>query len=393
MPRKEATKFHSVALFVVVVLVVGSLLTATFGMIVNLRQERMRLNQALERFHLQTLNTLVESTKDAMLSFSPEDVRNIVSILLKDDRIVTIKIYSDIYDLYLLRVSKETNDRKFNTVSLRELVLKDGEVLGYVQVDVDKAWVVPRIEEVRNHIIVLFAAMFLGGLLLVIPTIYYKILRPLNRLLEQADILSKGELGVPYEWKGRDELSMLGKTLDDMRGKLNENFRVAREMAVTDELTGLPNRRGFNAEIKKLFHLSSRYNHPLSVAVFDLDYFKVVNDTYGHAVGDEVLKGFTRMVGNRIRKTDLFARMGGEEFILVMPETSVSAAVLLLDGLRKIIASKDFAHGDKITVSIGVVEYDGKEELEVLLDFADKALYKAKAEGRNRVVVHHASRI
>jgi len=136
-----------VALFVVGVLIVGGLLTVTAGLIVNLGQERIKLHRELEQFHLQTLDTLIGSTKDAMLSFSPEDVRNIVSVLLKDERIVTIKIYSDIYDLYLLRVSKETKDRKFDTVSLRELVMEGSEVLGYVQVDVDKSWVLPKIKK------------------------------------------------------------------------------------------------------------------------------------------------------------------------------------------------------------------------------------------------------
>jgi len=380
-----------VALFVVGVLIVGGLLTVTAGLIVNLGQERIKLHRELEQFHLQTLDTLIGSTKDAMLSFSPEDVRNIVSVLLKDERIVTIKIYSDIYDLYLLRVSKETKDRKFDTVSLRELVMEGSEVLGYVQVDVDKSWVLPKIKEERNRIIILFSAMFLGAMFLIIPTIYYKILKPLNRLLEQAEILSKGDLGVPYSWKGKDELSMLGRTLDDMRGKLNESFRVAREMAVTDELTGLPNRRGFYAEGQKLLHLSCRYKHPLAVSVFDLDFFKSINDTYGHAVGDEVLKDFSDKVSKRIRKTDLFARIGGEEFVLVMPETSIKAAVLLLDGLREIISSQEFSHGEKLTVSIGVAEYTGSEELNDIMDAADKALYRAKSEGRNRVVVHTAS--
>ncbi len=379
------------ALFVVGVLIVGGLLTVTAGLIVNLGQERIKLHRELEQFHLQTLDTLIGSTKDAMLSFSPEDVRNIVSVLLKDERIVTIKIYSDIYDLYLLRVSKETKDRKFDTVSLRELVMEGSEVLGYVQVDVDKSWVLPKIKEERNRIIILFSAMFLGAMFLIIPTIYYKILKPLNRLLEQAEILSKGDLGVPYSWKGKDELSMLGRTLDDMRGKLNESFRVAREMAVTDELTGLPNRRGFYAEGQKLLHLSCRYKHPLAVSVFDLDFFKSINDTYGHAVGDEVLKDFSDKVSKRIRKTDLFARIGGEEFVLVMPETSIKAAVLLLDGLREIISSQEFSHGEKLTVSIGVAEYTGSEELNDIMDAADKALYRAKSEGRNRVVVHTAS--
>ncbi len=181
---------------------------------------------------------------------------------------------------------------------------------------------------------------------------------------------------------------MLGKILDDMRSKLNENFNLMKEMAVTDELTGLSNRRGFNAEIKRLMHLSGRYNHPLPIAIFDIDYFKKINDTYGHGVGDEVLKELSMLLCSRIRNTDLFARIGGEEFVLVMPETSVKAAIQLLNELKNVVSTSSFPHGEKLTVSIGMTDYSGVELIEQLLETADKALYEAKENGRNRLVIH-----
>ncbi|OEU66754.1 MAG: diguanylate cyclase [Desulfovibrio sp. S3730MH75] len=381
------TKFHSVALHLVLVLLLGLLIPITAGMIITLEQERIKLEDELSEFHSETLKTLVLSTEDAMLSFSPEGVRNIVGILLKDERIVSIEVFSEIFDLYLLRVSKETHASQFDSFSMRETVVKDDEVLGYVRVEVDNGWIIPRIEEARNNIILLFSSMFLGALLLVVPAIYFKILKPLRRLTQQAEVLSKGELGIACEWRGQDELSMLGKTLDDMRSKLNGNFNVMKEMAETDELTGLPNRHGFSEDIKKNMDLSRRYKRPLSIAIFDLDYFKAINDTYGHGVGDEVLKEFSRMVCSRIRNTDLFARIGGEEFVMVMPETSIKAATALVNEIREVISGQPFAHGEKVTTSIGVTSYSGVEELDELLEAADKALYQAKRKGRNQVVV------
>ena len=388
MFRSKDARFHSIAYFVVGVLVLGGLLTMTGGIIYTLGKERLRLRNNLENFQIETLETLVASTEDAMVSFSPEEVRNIVSVLLKDDRIVTVNIFSEIYDLYLFQASKKSGNQSSDTLMMSQLVVRDGEVLGYVQVGVDKGWIIPQVRKARNHIIVLFAVMFLAGLILVIPVIYFKILKPLNRLIDQAHCLSQGDLETVCKWRGRDEISMLGRTLDNMRSKLNESFKTMQELAVTDELTGLPNRRGFNTEASKLLHLSRRYAHPLSVALLDLDYFKRINDTYGHSVGDEVLSGFARKVGKRIRKTDLLARVGGEEFVLVMPETSINSAGLLLNDLRRVIASKPFSHGRRITVSIGVTCYSGKESLDDLLEMADKALYEAKEKGRDRVVVY-----
>lgn len=360
----------------------------TGGMIYTLGSERTKLRNELDAFHDETLATLVESTEDAMLSFSPEEVRNIVSVLLRDERIVSINIFSEIYDLYLLEATKKSPANNYETIVLSQLVVRKGEVLGYVQVEVDKGWIVPQIKKERNHIIMLFSVMFLAGLLFVLPVIYFKILKPLNRLIDQAHMLSQGDLETPCKWRGRDELSMLGRTLDSMRSKLNENFKTMQELAVTDELTGLPNRRGFNIEVRKLLQLSKRYRHPLSIALLDLDHFKKINDTYGHAVGDDVLAAFSRKVSRRIRKTDLLARVGGEEFVLVMPETSINAAGLLLNDLRRVISSKPFGHGEIVSISIGVTCFTGNESLNELLDMSDKALYDAKEKGRNRVVVY-----
>ncbi|WP_432735312.1 diguanylate cyclase [Maridesulfovibrio sp. FT414] len=388
MQQRDKSRFHSVALFVLVVLIAGGLITMTAGMIYSMSAERVKLMHELDEFQAQTVQTLAGSTKDAMLSFSPEEVRNIVSVLLQDDRVVSINIFSEIYDIHLLQASKQTSLKQFDTMLMSELVVNKDEVLGYVQVEVDKGWVLSRIRKERNNIILLFAAMFVGGLLLVIPVIYWRILWPLNRLIDQADGLSQGDFDTGFEWKGRDELSMLGRTLDDMRSKVKSSINSMKEMAVTDELTGLPNRRGFNAEIGRLLQLSVRYGHPLALAVLDLDYFKQINDRFGHGVGDEVLRGFARKVGLRIRKTDLFARVGGEEFVLVMPETSIEAAGLLLNDLRRVISSQPFDHGENLSVSAGVTCFNGLESVDALLERADQALYEAKRTGRDRVVVH-----
>ncbi|WP_239057103.1 sensor domain-containing diguanylate cyclase [Desulfovibrio sp. JC010] len=380
------TRFHSISLFLVKVMLVGLIVPLAAGLIISFELEKEDMITRLAEFHQRSLDTLIDAAEDSMISFSPEGARNVVSLLLQDERIVKIEIFSNIYDLYLLRVSKETTEHEYNTMELVQNVVKDGEDLGFVLVAVDKDWVKPRIAEERNQIIAMFVTMFVGGLLLVIPAIYFKVLRPLDRLMRQVEVLSKGELGIPYRWSGRDEFSMLGKTLDDMRTKLDKTFSLMREMAITDELTGLPNRRGFYGEVEKLLWLSGRYKHPLVLALFDIDHFKSINDNFGHPVGDEVLKSFAGVISSRIRKTDLLARVGGEEFVLVMPETSAEDAHKLLDRLRQAVANYEFPHAEKVTVSAGFSEFSGSGKLEGLMDIADKALYKAKQEGRDRVL-------
>lgn len=386
MPSSYITRLHSISLFLVKVMLVGLIVPLAAGLFISFELEKRDMMTRLADFHQRSLDTLASTAEDAMLSFSPEDARNIAGFLLQDERIVRIEIFSSIYDLYLLRVSKETSEREYNTIELVQNVVKKGEELGYVLVAVDRDWVVPRIAEKRNHVIAMFVTMFVGGLLLVIPAVYFKVLRPLNRLMRQVEVLSKGDLGIPFRWCGHDEFSMLGQTLDDMRTKLDKTFSLMREIAITDELTGLPNRRGFYGEVEKLLWLSGRYGHPLVLALLDIDNFKSINDSFGHPVGDEVLKKFAEVVSEEIRKTDLFARVGGEEFVLVMPETSIEDAENLLDRLRQTVAEQKFSHGEKVTVSVGFTDFSGTEKVEGLIDIADKALYKAKQDGRDRIV-------
>jgi diguanylate cyclase (GGDEF)-like protein len=162
-------------------------------------------------------------------------------------------------------------------------------------------------------------------------------------------------------------------------------------LATTDELTGLWNRRYFikclGDELKRM----KRHNHPFSLLMVDIDYFKTVNDIFGHNTGDLSLQYLSGLMRNRLREVDLVARLGGEEFGIILPDTDLDSAQAVAENLRKIIAETPFFHdGDTInlTVSIGVTECKpDTASVEELLKLADKALYSAKNEGRNRIVL------
>jgi diguanylate cyclase len=132
-----------------------------------------------------------------------------------------------------------------------------------------------------------------------------------------------------------------------------------------------------------------RTNALCSVALIDLDWFKRINDTYGHPTGDEVLRTFAITVFANIRAIDRFGRYGGEEFLLLLPDTPVDVGLRLLNRLRAIVAELDwsaFSHGMQVTVSAGIVTLKAGETADALLARADAALYKAKAQGRNRII-------
>ncbi|MBF0551305.1 MAG: diguanylate cyclase [Deltaproteobacteria bacterium] len=157
-------------------------------------------------------------------------------------------------------------------------------------------------------------------------------------------------------------------------------------LATTDKLTRILNRRKLDELLAGEIARSTRYRTPLSLMIFDLDHFKEVNDTYGHQAGDAVLQMITAIVGKNIRKVDYFGRWGGEEFMLILPETSVEKAGALAEKLRELIAGHSLDQVGRITVSFGVSQLKGGDTVGSLIKRADDALYRAKATGRNRMV-------
>lgn len=161
-------------------------------------------------------------------------------------------------------------------------------------------------------------------------------------------------------------------------------FLTAFTEVRTDPLTGARNRRALDEGLETMFAMKGRYDQPFSVALFDVDSFKNINDDEGHLCGDRVLRAVVGIMADTARTTDIIARYGGDEFVLLMPQTDLAGARLLTDRLREYVQNNAF--GDvQVTVSAGVAEAKHGEDAQSLLSRADKALYRAKNEGRNRV--------
>jgi diguanylate cyclase (GGDEF)-like protein len=162
---------------------------------------------------------------------------------------------------------------------------------------------------------------------------------------------------------------------------------VVRRQAVTDELTDLANRRRFMEVLQQEVARAARFDQPLALVLFDLDYFKQINDQYGHQMGDEVLRATAAVIRGRVRETDLPARVGGEEFGVILSGTDVQGAAALAENLRiDLTQLVDVLGPDSpVTASFGVAEIGRGGSAEFLIGSADRALYRAKALGRNRV--------
>jgi len=169
---------------------------------------------------------------------------------------------------------------------------------------------------------------------------------------------------------------------------ISDQLALVQIQATTDQLTGCYNRKMFHDLLVAETARASRHGTQFSLIIFDIDDFKSVNDTYGHLVGDAVLKALSAVASGSIRKNDVFARWGGEEFTVLLTETDVQGAIVVAEKLRRKIAAHDFGEPGHKTCSFGVAEFSSEKDINSIVYYADKALYQAKENGKNQVVVY-----
>jgi diguanylate cyclase (GGDEF)-like protein len=189
-----------------------------------------------------------------------------------------------------------------------------------------------------------------------------------------------------------------GARIVNLQKALMASNQRLEELSNTDPLTGMSNRRSFDRELQSRFEHSRRYNRPLSAVMVDIDHFKQINDTYGHAVGDSVLRCLANIFSRATRQSDVVARLGGEEFCILLPETPLFEALQFAEKIRAAFATAVQPGGPdgppRVTLSGGIAALPNVRisDAHALLDAADQALYRAKNNGRNRVECERRSR-
>ena len=224
---------------------------------------------------------------------------------------------------------------------------------------------------------------------------------PILLLAEEDDMerLAKGlDLGInDYIIKPLDRNELLARARTQIRrrrfqDRLRDNYERSLTMALTDSLTGLYNRRYLMTHLIGMIERHQTSGKPLALLMFDIDFFKSVNDGFGHPVGDEVLMEIAQRVRNNIRSFDTVARFGGEEFVIVMPDTELDVARMVTERVRRTVSDRPFQPKGveplRVTISIGIAMFEDGDDTFAILKRADDALYEAKRTGRNRAVVN-----
>ncbi|QNO15623.1 diguanylate cyclase [Alkalicella caledoniensis] len=229
---------------------------------------------------------------------------------------------------------------------------------------------------------------------------YIKIIKPVEDFCKGTSEIIDGNLDYSFSSGGSSYFNALGNNLNLMLKTIKEQQLTLEELSFTDHLTGLANRRRLDEQMVYEIERYKRKGTPLSVMVCDIDDFKNVNDTYGHLLGDTVLAEMASLFITNLRKTDMAARFGGEEFVILLPDTPLPKAKVVADKLRKEVNNLRFATKDgllDITITIGISSTEQFDELMAreletieepkifLLEQADQALYRGKSAGKNQI--------
>ncbi|HEY4222624.1 MAG TPA: diguanylate cyclase [Myxococcota bacterium] len=280
----------------------------------------------------------------------------------------------------------------------------------------DEAKLTRALVERRRRLVLSAIAVSSLGLLVLILLLSIEVLTPLSSIVRMAERLAKGDLKARAAVRGSSELQVLSTTLNDAARKLaishaeleaevgrrtdaltaaytqlaDANERLER-LALTDPLTGLFNRRYLEQALALEVTRQKRAKRPFSLLMVDVDHFKHYNDTHGHPAGDDVLRHLAKILQGSLRASDIVARVGGEEFVVVLLDAELPLARSAADKVRDAVTAHEFTHGDKqplgrLTVSIGVASWPKHGETgDDVIAAADRALYLSKAAGRNRV--------
>ena len=381
----------SLKLYLLFGLFIGILIPILIAGTYTINGSKNKLYHQFAKYRDITTSNIASAMIKPINTFSPNMGSLALEIIKQDNRIIKIDIYDKLSEMEFIKfyVPQREKGKIFKN---RKDILKGSAVIGWVEVSFSDSQLQTELYDKQNFLIKIFTFTFLALLLIMYPMLYKKVLLPLKKLLKQTNDFKNNNLEKEYLWDKNDEISEVGKSFNNARisilklvTKLTSKNEELERLYVTDRLTGLYNRHKLDQVLEYEKNRDNRYKHNFGIILLDIDHFKNVNDKYGHQVGDIVLVEMAKILQKTIRKTDTLGRWGGEEFLIIVPETSLLELEYFAQKLRETIASYNFSTIGKLTSSFGISVFKENTNIKELISQADNALYKAKKEGRNKV--------
>jgi len=316
------------------------------------------------------LNFLIDRTEDKLNQYN-QNIEYAKKSNQINIRMLTKKSPYIDFDNNLLLLSLQTSNKNGGKVSM---IFDISEIINI------------KSKILNDLLIETFIALFLSMIVLMIVS--NKLIGPLNRLSTyMSNDFQKLDAECTPGLQRKDEIGILSRTFKTLLLAVQEKQIETEKKAYLDASTGIYNRHKFDELFDEEIHRIKRYPNQLSIAIIDIDKFKDFNDRYGHLVGDEILIMMTQSITNNIREIDVFARWGGEEFVILFKETSAEEAKIISKKLKDGIQKLQHKTAGKITASFGLTQYIKGDTTETIFKRCDDALYKAKQNGRNRIEV------
>jgi len=391
LPKPSLSLRSVVLLAVVVGIAVPALLLLAFSESLV----RRSLEPLLEGQRSAVLTLAANGLAEPLWTVDSQAVQRALEQLLSDASVCGVELSEERPGAPNLVFKKCSPD--WPTVTLVAAVRRDNQVLGSLSVRFDDAALEHTLAGGREQIALIVGLQVVMGVTVMLLVLYLRLVRPIDRLKQQASAIAQREAVVRLPWNRRDELGQLGEHLNEVGDRIDtliadlegKNAQL-HQMAMYDHLTGLPNRTLFREVFQHEAAVAKREGSSLALLFVDLDRFKAINDSLGHAAGDNMLLAASERLRHTVRESDLACRVSGDEFLLLMREASPSdvvahAAQRLISTLNAPLQLPEGLGTASVSASIGIAMFprDG-EDFDTLVRHADLAMYRAKQQGRSR---------
>lgn len=382
--------YYSLKTFILLGLILSIIIPLFLAKFYIENENKKKLYESFAQERENLTANIAKAMQEPLKTFSPSEASSALEVIKQDCKIAKILIFDATTEATFITIDIPNRYNGTLYKNFQKIYSEEKEYLGSIEIIFNDVHIQAELNALNETIKIIFAFTFIFLVVVMETFLHFKVFSPLKILLNQAQNFQDNNLENGYTWKGHDELSIVGNSFElartstlNLLKQLSKKNEELEKLYITDKLTNVYNRYKLDMVLNDLENYSTRYNQTFGIILLDIDDFKSVNDTYGHLAGDKVLIDIALILKNNIRKTDILGRWGGEEFLIIVPQSNKEDLLELSKKLKDFIAEHDFKLPRQVTASFGLSLYE--KNLNTLFKNADDALYKVKNSGKNNI--------